>query len=114
VQRKECRKTRVVASADEIQTIVHERERKARTNFQSRHDGETVGSFDFAISEKTMRYIERQRAVLIRAHDEGRKVAEEIVRRIQTSLRFGPHIRNVPIMEAPVVIERKQLEFIVS
>ena len=38
--------------------------------------------FYFAISEKAVRDIERKSAVLIRSHDECRKIAKEIVRRV--------------------------------
>src|ERR1043166_6448886 len=51
----------LVTPADEIQTIIHVRKRKARSNFQRWRNSKSIWRPQFSVGEKTMRRVERQR-----------------------------------------------------
>ena len=79
VQRQVGRKARAVGGANVVKSIVHERVRKPRPNFQRRHHCDAMRRFQFAISKKPVRYVESQWSIdLVARHR--RKVAEELVR----------------------------------
>src|SRR6267154_2223049 len=113
IQREKCRKAGMVARADEIETIVDERERKPRSNFEGRHDADLERHFDFSISKEPMWRVKRQRPVLIWPHHQDGHVAEEIICRVQAAPGARPNISNVPIMKALAVVEGDRLKFVV-
>ena len=113
VQRQKSGKAGVVASAHKVQPFVDDREGETRANFQRRHDCYLGWRLQFSVCKETMWDVERQRAVLIQSNDESRKIAEEIVRRVEAAAGPGPHIRNIPIKKARAIVKCERLKLMV-